>query len=47
MATGELLISHGRDRREKMILENEEKKMKKALWSGYLTHTKGKIFIFI
>ncbi|ORX51808.1 hypothetical protein BCR36DRAFT_369718 [Piromyces finnis] len=43
MAIGELLINQGKDRREKMILENEEKKMKNILWSGSLTHTKGKI----
>ncbi|ORX64817.1 hypothetical protein BCR32DRAFT_250928 [Anaeromyces robustus] len=32
-----LLIDQGKERREKMILENEEKKFKKVLWSGYLT----------
>ncbi len=47
MAMGELLINQGRERREKMILENEEKKMKKILWSGELTHTKGNIYITI
>eukprot|EP00833_Pecoramyces_ruminatium_P010305 jgi/Orpsp1_1/1184337/evm.model.c7180000089136.1 len=38
-AIGELLINQGKERREKMILENEEKKIKKILWSGYLTFT--------
>jgi len=39
---GELLINQGKERREKMILENEEKKLKKVLWSGYLTFTQCK-----
>ena len=43
---GELLINQGKERREKMILENEEKKMKKILWSGVLTHTEGNIYIY-